>query len=620
MARGINRWFRLSVRALALAASFAACGGLKSGLVNIVGTGGSAGSSSAGGGAAGTSAGAAGAQCTARSPCANGPDQGVCNDGACSACADPKGDPACVAAYGDGNLCVGGACVKAQCRTAADCGDAGQSCVNNQCAGCKSDGDCTSPSTICDTKSGACVTNASCGSAVNGAACPVNAADLCCATSGVCTAVSCCGTDPCKSSPTLAANDGKCKSGQCVLNTCAAPTGTTRYVDFSAPAGGSGSKTCPFGGLSAAFDDLGATGGTVVVKSGGKQTALATLLVGSGIQIYGSDKNFDACTKATCADSTQWPIITTGNHRFMNFLTPGMRELHYLTIQGAGKATATTSGLYLSAATVLLEHVDVSGYQYGEYVDTGGTANIGGGVHLHDNHVGLFVSDGGASPGGAAAVAPLMTGDPTNFNNNDTGIVCRGNGSLQISGPPWSMAVPGIISADNNGGAGVSWSSTLATPLGTIDGLQASGNGADMTQTQHDGISIFAHSMVKIRNSYLHDNTGNGLHIAANGTIAADELTGIDLGNGVAAGAGRNTFAVNALAGLCIDSGPATTAATSGVTTLNADGNIFGTSAGDCTKGGTFTRAMACAAGVDYSGACAKVTSLSNCTPSNTCQ
>ncbi len=620
MTREVSTWFYLMLGVLAATAGFAACGGVKSGVVNIIdsaGSGGLASSSagSSGSGGAGDSGDASAASCAARAPCANGTDQGVCNDGVCTACDDPKGDPACVAAYGDGNLCIAGACTKAQCRTSVDC-SSGQSCVNNQCTACASDGDCTDPSTVCNVKTGACVSNASCGSAVNGAACPVNPNDLCCGTGGVCAAVACCGTDACKSSPSVTTNDGTCNTGQCVLNTCQTPTATTRYVQLGAPAGGSGSKACPFANLISAFDDLASTGGTVILKTNGK-AVLNPLAVGSGIAIYGADSNFDACTRSTCPDPTTWAVLSTGNNKLFNFLTAGSRELHFLAIQGVGKDTSTTTALYASAASLVIDHVDVSGFQYGAYCDTGSSVSIGAGVHMHDNHNGLFVADGGTSSGGSAVVSVPAAGDATDFNTNDTGIVCRGNGSLQISGPPANATQGGLISTDNNGGSGVFWGSSLAKPVGSISGLEATGNGTDATQPNSDGLFVYAHSVIQIRNSYFHGNIGNGLNISGLTPNTADGLSQIDLGMGIGANAGRNTFANNGLAGLCVG----TTAATLATDfSLNADGNIFGTSGGDCTKSGKFTRASACTAGVDYAGACSDAASLNNCTTSTTCQ
>jgi hypothetical protein len=389
-------------------------------------------------------------------------------------------------------------------------------------------------------------------------------------------------------------------------------------VDLEAPAGGSGSKACPFDTLDAALDGLSSAGGTLLLKSNGMHPTLAPLAVGSGINIIGADANFVACTTTTCTDPASWPLVTTGDHRAFNFLTAGARQLRFVRFQGIGRLTATTAALDTSAATVTMDHVDVSGYQFGMYVDTGGTVNIGPGVHLHDSHDGLTIVDGGASSGGAVQITVAAGADATDFNDNDYGILCHGNGSLSISGPPWSSSVSGLISVKNNGAVGLYWSSTQTNPAGVVDGLEVTGNGGDPTQGDRNGIAIFAHSVVKLRNSYIHANKGNGIDILANGSNTADGLSAIDLGVGVGTNAGRNTFAANDLTGLCIQSSVATTATNS---SLKADGNIFGTTAaGDCTKAGKFKRAMACTAGIDVSGACSLAISLLNCTPSNSCQ
>jgi len=637
MTHSKKRWFRLVVPVLATVAGFVACGGVKSGVIDIIDAAGSGGAAAgaagsgqvagqggdAGAGAVSGSTGEAGqagsggesgAGCSPDSPCDNGTGPGLCTAGVCSACSEPNDDASCVAVYGKNNLCIAGTCIKAQCRTADDC-SGGQPCVDNQCTSCASDGDCAGAGTVCNVKNGNCVANTACAAAANGAACPVNGSDTCC--DKACVPGSCCGTDPCKVAPNSPSNDGACKNGQCVLSSCTAPVGTTRYVDTSAAVGGSGGKACPFSTLAAAVADLTATGGTVLFKSDGSVKVTSTLAIGPGINILGVDASFNACTSATCADPKTWPLISTGDNRVLNFLTPGTRQLRFVRLQGVGKATSTLSAIYASSATLTMDHVDVSGYQFALYVDTGGNVTIGPGVHLHDNHDGFHVADGGSASGGAVQVTVPASSDPTDFNNNDFGMVCTGNASLRISGPPFSLTSKGLISTNGNALAGIYWASSLAKPLGTIDGLEASGNGTDLTQTYHDGIVIFAHSIVKVRNVYTHGNKGNGLTINSFGTNTADGLSGIDLGVGVATNAGHNTFAKNGLTGLCIQSSPANTATN---LSLKADGNTFSSSAGDCTKSGKYSHGKACTAGLDFSGACSSAVSLLNCTASNACQ
>jgi len=185
---------RLSVRAAA-GASFAvmlvqACGGLDSGTVTLIrdgapsgGKAGTAGTEQ--GGAAGdmgspNGVGGAGNECVEGASCSGGPDGGICVTGVCSSCAGPKDDLACVRAYGKGHLCIDGGCVKANCHTETDCAAGAGICTNHQCMLCTKDTDCVGAGATCNTSTGACVTNASCGNLIKGSACPINSADLCC--------------------------------------------------------------------------------------------------------------------------------------------------------------------------------------------------------------------------------------------------------------------------------------------------------------------------------------------------------------------------------------------------------------------------------------------------------
>jgi hypothetical protein len=402
-----------------------------------------------------------------------------------------------------------------------------------------------------------------------------------------------------------------------VLNGCVAPIGTTRYVDLLAKAGGSGSKTCPYNDLVAAFDDLAAGGGTVVLKGDGQPIA-ASLTMGPGLNLIGADPDFTPCTPVTCPDPSSWPLIKTGNFRAINFSTVGVRSLRFVRIQGTDKATATTAGVYVSTATLNMDHVDVSGYQFALYVTTGGSVGVGAGVHLHDSHEGLKITAGGNAAGATVAVEVPAGSDPTDFNDNDYGIMCNDTAKLSIVGPPSGSAAPGLVAANGNAIAGVYWNATQSKPIGVLDGLEARGNGTPDSAAYHGGVIVFAESSIKLRHSYIHENRGSGVYVVSSGTNAADSLAQIDLGVGVGANAGRNTFAKNDLSGLCVQSALALAAASS---SMRADGNIFeSTSTGDCTKKGQYSHGKSCVAGLDYSGACTTAVTLSNCTASNACE
>jgi len=67
---------------------------------------------------------------------------GLCAGGSCSTCTDVTDDSKCAATYGDGHMCMNGACIAASCRTTADCAGNSQLCAGNQCTACATDVDC----------------------------------------------------------------------------------------------------------------------------------------------------------------------------------------------------------------------------------------------------------------------------------------------------------------------------------------------------------------------------------------------------------------------------------------------------------------------------------------------
>lgn len=625
-----SRFATGSLAALLLAQ---ACGGLNSAEVTIIPDGAAAGGSASGaptetggqdadsGGEpnGGTAAlgGAASEGCRSGAPCDNGAQPGICVDGACVACVDEDDDPACVTAYGKGQLCIDSACVEADCRKEDDCD--GGACIDGRCVSCTTDADCLEPDTICNTSTGACVTNASCGDAAGGAACPVNAQDRCCGVSGVCAAVACCGIEACKTTSDQKTNDGKCRNGLCVSNACQAPIGTTRYVDFDAEAGGSGAKACPFNRLGAAFDDLAATGGQVVVKAGSAVTVDSPAAMPPGVGVIGGDDSFEPCTKDSCSDPSTWPTITTGDHRALNLTTPGNRSLRFARFVGlpeGKKDDAQWAAIYVSAASLAIDHVEISGYQYGLYADTAGSITIGGGMNVHHNRSGLYVADGDGALGGSAEIVVPTGGEASHFDYNIIGLNVHGNGLLQLKAPAAGAKAAGLITANHNAGSGVYFPASHAD--GAIEGLEAAFNGSSALSPQRDGATFFAHAVVKVRSSYFHDNAGSGVHVPGNGPNSADGLSAINLGVNAGSGAGKNTFIDNELAGICVEKGPAEAATQN---SFKVAGNYFRASGGDCTSGGKYTRASECKGGVDYAGACAGAADFTSCTPSGaTCE
>ncbi len=557
--------------------------------------------------------GAGGGSCTAGSPCQAGSGNGLCTSDTCSACSDSSDDAQCATVYGSGFICLDQACVQG-CRTAADCG--GKACVGNQCAtaGCATDADCGDPSMVCNTamNGGTCVAAAgSCGVTTN-AACPINAADVCCGSSSACTPGSCCGTGACT---VTTANDGTCQpigagpAGTCVLNSCAAPSATSRYVDWSAPSGGSGSMSCPLNDLDTALGALASTGGTVFVKGGEPvHMTSSTKTVGAGVNITGTDSSFVACTPTTCSDPTKWPTIQmTADYIAMNLVTAGARKLSYFNITGVGSA-AKASGIKTSAATLSLDHVGLTGTSYGLYIDVGSSVTVGAGVTATANGAGAYIVNGGASTGGSLAIAVAAGDSAVHFDSNATwGIFCGGNGKLTINAPATeTSASTALFTAKANGAAGIRFSSTVQ---GSITGALLANNGADASQSDRDGLVVFAKSLLKVRGSRITGNGGSGIHVVANGSNSADGLSQINLGGSYKSDPGDNAFSGNSDAGLCVDAGPAD-AASNG--SLAAEGNTL--SGTDCSSStGTVSRAKTCTGGVDTSADCAGALDFAEC-------
>jgi hypothetical protein len=176
--------------------------------------------------------------------------------------------------------------------------------------------------------------------------------------------------------------------------------------------------------------------------------------------------------------------------------------------------------------------------------------------------------------------------DHSSFSGNSQyGILVSDRAYLSISASPIDPQNPGAadVDADNNALAGV-WiaqdaATVLATRLNDITGLRASGNPV--------GLRVGAGSYLRLRNSYLGNDTQAGLVVASSGG-AVDDLATIDLGSRINSDYGLNVFAAPAstATGICFQLG-------AGVHSLVAAGNIFGDA--DCGKtSATLRRSLTC--------------------------
>jgi hypothetical protein len=272
-----------------------------------------------------------------------------------------------------------------------------------------------------------------------------------------------------------------------------------------------------------------------------------------------------------------------------------------LTIDG-GANHNSSSGIVVTAGTgtVNISNVTVTNTGDDGIQVTGGTAQIGSGVHVTgagrpvsgQTQNGLLVS------GGIANIVVAAADPNTSFESNtQSGIAVSGAGVLNITGAAVTGGLRSVIVQSNtNGNIDFGQTPQAATPVSTLDGVYC------WASTQGDGLRILAGSKIKVRNSTFLANSGNGIRIASAGTgTAANNLAGIDLGTGTAAGtAGHNTLQAatgsnpNIGAGICVDLGTG-----GGAQALAAAGNQFAGLDCTATAPGAIKTSTSCTGAVD---------------------
>jgi len=566
--------------------------------------------------------------CTPGLPCVNPANgsQGVCPraGGTCGACENsPTGDKACLAAYGRDHIyaCTNGACMQGTCRSAEDCDafDAtrGQLCASGVCVACGADDQCSAdayyaakyfsasvgPGTMCNTSTGRCVSAAcnrngvSCGAAPNTNG---NPSELCCFSRCVAGAL-CCQDSDC-------APRQVCDHSMCV-GACG-PQFASRNSLVVDPVAGvddaqtSGSSGCPFRSITHALAAMVKTGvdhSTIYIVN---DKAAPTLGVSTGevFPIVVTPTNvaiqptiFGANTPTLVVPAGQTGIATSDSGlQIFSLIIDGQNHQASVGIAIYGSTAPVDGGL--GGIESILQNVTVQGMAVaglvigpapGQTVSPR-TLSLGPGVVVRNNGTVAAPAPGLHLYGEAnVSISGGAGADHSSFSGNSQyGILVSDRAYFAtLSTSPIDSQNPDAadVDADNNGLAGVWIAQGAGTVpsggLNDITGLRASGNPI--------GLRVGAGSYLRLRYSYLGNDTQAGLVIASSGG-AVDDLGTIDLGTRFNGDYGFNVFAAPAstATGICFQLG-------AGVHTIAAAGNIFGNT--DCSKtNATLRRSLPC--------------------------
>jgi hypothetical protein len=523
--------------------------------------------------------------------------------GMCGACIDVTGDPACVAAYGAGYLCLDGACVKAQCRVAADCGDAGKTCADGTCvsSGCHSDGDCTDAAKpVCDLSNNSCVSaTAACTGKNAGDSCAgTNSKHLCCGATLSCEAIDCCTNAQCPAGQTCSAQNA------CANPSCPVVSDHVYYVDANDPGtnGRTGSSTCPFKSLTQALSfvtnpanaENAAYNVTITIRSpiseSNEGVGAFPIYIPSRVLVQGAS---DAPRPAVTVPDGATGFIFNYPKPPASQAFGGMSQLLITQAtavtddakQGNGIQVSGTHDIGDPLTTSLnidISRVTIEKFRHAIHVDTGGYVGLGGGISITGDYIGLYVTNGYVH-------ALVSAQSPSHYDDNFfAGMYVGGASILNVDGAPAADAGTGkALTADRNN-YGVRFLSYGAIPTGLtsqlLDVEMNNNSKADPTTATTSGAGLFAYAGgngIKVRNSVFANNY-NGVRVAADSSaMNPNHVQAIDLGTNGTSGAGNNIFS-GAKTLLCISTvtgpnfenvnGP-----------LNVAGNTWGTKA--CTGG-----------------------------------
>jgi hypothetical protein len=530
--------------------------------------------------------------------CNTGTAAGLCESDECSTCTDVTDDAHCGAAYAGAYLCVGGACTPGNCRANSDCtaNATGPLCgvvTPLMCGKCTNDSQCAGNAggAVCNTTSGACVAGTCTATAgtIAPAACPVNAADICCGT----TCQPAAGANACCSDATGA--DTYCTthlamSATCVSNVCTACPAVSNGQYAVDPTSGSDATGTGSSTAGCAFKTI-----TRALQVIGEAPGLATTITVIGPATVSAGESFPITLPAKVTVTTSTGAVTVnvpaGRIGFMlNAPNSGLEGGTGAALTISGQAETADYGIVAttgSAASTAISSLTVTSFlDDGILVENAGVLAIGAGVVSTLNgtaaarRAGLHVTETGS------AVIDVPSGStPTQFDaNTNHGIFVDTDGSITLTGVVTSVtAGTGTVTTNGNFAAGIWVQQRPGTPsANVITGLISFGN------TNGNGLRFFGGSNVRVRDSAALGNADNGALVSVNlGVAGGDDISKIDLGTAADAGAGYggNTFQEalgaaghNTADGICLD-----VRANTG--TLHAEGNMFGSA--DCATTAT---------------------------------
>jgi hypothetical protein len=521
--------------------------------------------------------------------CTNAGTNGLCETNVCSSCVDTTDDAHCSAAYGDGGsagyLCLAGTCSPGNCRTDADCTQAGAGgplcgvTTANLCGKCTSDSECAGNSSgaFCNTTTGACVAGTCTGTGANPpVVCAFNTADICCTTAcqpgAPAGAKSCC---PGTAGDTYCAGQlggsATCANGTC--SSCAAGPSNAYTVDpvHGSDTAGNGNgtpATCAFATITRALQVIGNGAAFAITVTVIGPATVATgetfpISVPQNVSIVTSGGAITVnvpqgragfvlnAPNASVAGSAAAPLTVSGQGNKANF--------------GVTASSANSTGTSISNLTL------ASFGTAGILVQNGGVLSIGAGVTSTGNPDGLHVTNTGQ------VTISVPPGAATHFDTNTVhGILVDANGSIALTGAVTSAAVPptGTVTTNHNTAAGIWVEQTPGSAAqNTITGLVSYANAGN-------GIRFVGGSNVKLRASVSLGNAASGVIVSAGmgAAAAANDIGNIDLGDPADAGGslGENTVQAplgngeNGNAGICL-------AMRANAGTLLAAGNAFAT-------------------------------------------
>ncbi len=458
-----------------------------------------------------------------------------------------------------GDICFQGLCGPGNCHAASsDCTgtNAGLICgvhTANTCGSCTSDSQCKSDAFYGSTD--ICNTTTgkcvSAGCTPNSSACLANGSDYCCG--GSCTTGNCCTDTDCGSSGTA-----------CVNHTCSACNAVTNNKWYVDPVNGNDNTAT---GSDTASGNMAAGCAFKTIKKL-LNVLPSTPFANTQIIIVGTT----GTTTGLSAGET-YPITLPSNTTLtttggpVTFTVPAAGTLFQLNnpasgIAGGGSAaplvldgnnhaggTAILVSPSASTSTVSISSLTIQNTNGDGIRVAAGTLTVGAGVVVSGSN-----ADGLDITGGAANINN-SSGTQTLFTGNASyGIEVGTLGSVTITGTPGSVpSNSGTVVANFNNTAGILINQTpggAGLVTNSINGLVSWGNTSD-------GMQLFGGSLARVRSSIFLGNGRYGVMVGGANILGGDDVSKLDLGK--TGDPGKNylqtplgALGTNATAGLCV--------------------------------------------------------------------